>query len=181
MENYVKSRLIDTSLRIEFDKVHNNADEFVKEFSKLTQSDEDPIGEWLRLTKAKNGNLGGESTILLELMVEIYRKVESLEKTIHSVKKEYVTLQYKDEIRTIGHSCFKMQCANLEENVLYYGRVELPTFPSRIVPIYFIYQENLAWVEQIHARDEVEWDSYVASKERALIRAIRQKRSEDDK
>lgn len=178
MESYAKSRLIDTSLKVEFDKVHNNADEFAKEFSKLTQSDEDPIGEWLRLTKAKNGNLSGESMILLELMVEIYRKVESLEKSVNAIKKEYAPLQYKGEINTIGHSCFKIQNMNLEENVLYYGRVELPTFPSRIIPIYFIYQENLLWVEQIHSRDEAEWDSYVASKERALIRTIRQKKEQ---
>ncbi len=62
---------------------------------------------------------------------------------------------------------------NLLENTLYYGRIELPTFPTRIVPVYFIYHSELAWIEQIHARDEIEWDGYVAGKERALIRSLK--------
>ena len=181
MDSYIKSRLIETSLKIEFDKVQNNPEIFAKEFTKLTQSDEDPIGEWLRLTKAKKGGLEGDSIIILELLVEIYRKIESLEKTLGSIKKEYTILAQKGEITTIGHGCFIMKNTSLEENTLYYGRIELPTFPTRIIPVYFIYRSELAWVEQIHGRDESEWDSYVASKERALIRTLKQnKRDEND-
>ena len=57
----MKSRLIDTLLKIEYEEVHNNSESFVMEFNKLTQSDEDPIGEWLRLMRAKKGNLEGEN------------------------------------------------------------------------------------------------------------------------
>lgn len=181
MESYIKSRLIETSLKIEFDKAQNNSEIFAREFTRLTQSDEDPIGEWLRLTKAKKGNLEGDSVIILELLVEIYRKIESLERTLSSIKKEYAPLTQKGEITTIGHSCFVVGNMLLEENTLYYGRIELPTFPTRIIPIYFVYHSELAWVEQIHGRDESEWDSYVASKERALIRTLKQnKRDEND-
>ncbi|TLD83551.1 hypothetical protein LS70_005200 [Helicobacter sp. MIT 11-5569] len=173
MEEFAKSRLIETILKIEYEVVHNNAEAFAQEFNKLTQSDEDPIGEWLRLTRAKKGNLESDNVVILELLVEIYRKIESLESRISGVTKNYVALENKGSICTIGHSCFALLDSKLLENTLYYGRIEIPTFPTRIVPAYFIYHSGLAWIERIHGRDEVEWDSYVASKERALIRSIK--------
>ena len=176
MESFVKSRLIDTMLKISFEEARNNAESFVQEFNKLTQSDEDPIGEWLRLTRAKRVNLEADNAIILELLVEVYRKIESLEARISGNVKSYVPLENHATIGTIGHSCFALIDAELAENTLYYGRIELPTFPARIVPVYFVYHSNLAWIERIHGRDEVEWDSYVASKERALIRSIKNKK-----
>lgn len=175
----MKSRLIDTLLKIEYEEVHNNSESFVMEFNKLTQSDEDPIGEWLRLMRAKKGNLEGENTIILELLVEIYRKIEFLEQRIEGNKKTYIPLANSDLVTTIGHSCFVLKDSKISENVLYYGRIELPTFPMRIVPIYFVLRDNLAWIEKIHTRDEVEWDSYVASKERALIRFMKSNKKVD--
>ncbi|MBX7491398.1 hypothetical protein [Helicobacter turcicus] len=179
MENFTKSRLIKTLLNIEYEVVHNNAEAFAQEFNKLTQSDEDPIGEWLRLTRAKKGNLESDNVVILELLVEIYRKIESLEARISGETKNYVELKNKGSVGTIGHSCFALTDSKLSENTLYYGRIELPTFPTRIVPVYFIYHSGLAWIERIHGRDEAEWDGYVASKERALIRSIRNKKVEN--
>ncbi|MDE5591786.1 MAG: hypothetical protein K2I63_02345 [Helicobacter sp.] len=176
----MKSRLIDTSLRIEYEEVHNQPESFIEEFNKLTQSDEDPIGEWLRLMRAKKGNLDAENTIILELLVEIYRKIEKLEQTIEGSKKSYLTLKNENLVTTIGHHCFAIKDSNLLENTLYYGRIELPTFPTRIVPIYFLSRNNLAWIEKIHSRDENEWDSYVASKERALIRFLKSNKKAND-
>lgn len=173
MKDFAKSRLIQTLLHIEYEAVHNNAECFVEEFNKLTQSDEDPIGEWLRLKRAKKGNLESDNAVILELLVEIYRKIESLESRICGETKSYVNLEYKGNVKTIGHGCFALKDSNLLENTLYYGRIELPTFPTRIVPVYFVYHSGLAWIERIHGQDEAEWDSYVASKERALIRSIK--------
>ena len=79
MEKFNKSRLIETVLKIEYDVVQNNAELFAQEFNKLTQSDEDPIGEWLRLTRAKKRNLESDNVVVLELLVEVYRKIEMLE------------------------------------------------------------------------------------------------------
>lgn len=180
MENFAKSRLIQTLLNIEYEEAHNNTEAFAEEFNKLTQSDEDPIGEWLRLTRAKKGNLEPDNVVILELLVEIYRKIESLEARISGEKKDYVALANKDNISTIGHSCFALKESKLIENTLYYGRIELPTFPTRIVPVYFVYHSRLAWIERIHGRDEAEWDGYVASKERALIRSIKNSKREEN-
>ncbi|MCI5969352.1 hypothetical protein [Helicobacter sp.] len=179
MENFAKSRLIETLLNIEYAVAHNNAETFAEEFNKLTQSDEDPIGEWLRLTRAKKGNLEADNVVILELLVEVYRKIESLEARISGETKNYVALENKGSVSTIGHSCFALKDSKLLENTLYYGRIELPTFPTRIVPVYFVYRSGLAWIERIHGRDEVEWDGYVASKERALIRSIKNKKVEN--
>lgn len=173
MEKFNKSRLIETVLKIEYDVVQNNAELFAQEFNKLTQSDEDPIGEWLRLTRAKRGNLESDNVVVLELLVEVYRKIEMLEARMSGSVKSYVPLAKTATIGTIGHSCFALIDSELAENTMYYGRIELPTFPTRIVPVYFIYNAKLAWIKKIHGRDEAEWDSYVASKERALIRSIR--------
>ena len=43
MENFEKSRLINTALQIQYQKAHDNAEDFAIEFNKLTQSDEDPL------------------------------------------------------------------------------------------------------------------------------------------
>ncbi len=169
----LKSRLIETALKITFEQTRNNAESFAQEFNKLTQSDEDPIGEWLRLTKAKRGNLDPDNLVILELLVEIYRKIEALETRMGGNTKKYLALEKSATINTIGHGCFMISENILEENTLYYGRIELPTFPTRVVPVYFVYHSKRAWIEKIHARDEVEWDGYVASKERALIRSLK--------
>lgn len=174
-----KSRLIKTILNIEYEKAQIKSEECAKEFSKLTQSDDDPIGEWLRIMRAKKGNLDNENTIVLELLVEIYRKLETLEQKVEKNTKTYLPLDNSSVISTIGHGCFMIDNNQLEENILYYGRVELPTFPTRIVPIYFTYSNSLAKIEKIHARDEIEWDGYVASKERALIRIIKSDKKAD--
>ena len=118
MENFVKSRLIDTMLKISFEEARNDAESFAQEFNKLTQSDEDPIGEWLRLTRAKRGNLEAENAIILELLVEVYRKIESLEARISGDVKSYVPLQNQPTIGTIGHRCFELIDAELAENTL---------------------------------------------------------------
>ena len=104
MENFEKSRLINTALQIQYQKAHDNAEEFAIEFNKLTQSDEDPIGEWLRLMRAKKGNLDSENTIILELLVEIYRKIETLEHKIQGETKSYIPISNKDIITTIDHN-----------------------------------------------------------------------------
>lgn len=223
-----KTRLIATSLKIEFDSANISAENFAREFNKLTKSDDDPVGEWLRMARAKKGANNDDFSIVLDLLVEIYRKLGALENAINNIAKEYAPLRYCGEIETIGHGCFVLRADSIKTNqsylkavnkadsiesneaiessaqnpailnaqnaeqklqipsfkispnALYYARVELPIFPVRILPIYFIFDKNLARIEKMHSGDESEWDSYVASKERALIRTLRAQKGKEN-
>lgn len=241
-----KTRLIATSLKIEFDSANISAENFAREFNKLTKSDDDPVGEWLRMARAKKGGSGDDFNIVLDLLVEIYRKLGALENAINNISKEYAPLRYCGEIETIGHGCFAIRADSIkinqsylkaaqkaqeaqneasiesggldsiesngansiessgadsiestqnsqnlpqkieiprfkfEPNALYYARVELPIFPVRILPVYFIFDKNLARIEKMHSGDESEWDGYVASKERALIRTLRAQKGKEN-
>ncbi|CAI6152915.1 MAG: hypothetical protein SPLUMA2_SPLUMAMAG2_00315 [uncultured Sulfurimonas sp.] len=51
---------------------------YEREYQQLSESDEDPISQWLKLAKAK-GDTRETDPILLELVVELHRKIDSLE------------------------------------------------------------------------------------------------------
>ncbi|HEX5623800.1 MAG TPA: hypothetical protein VFX57_05120, partial [Sulfuricurvum sp.] len=71
-------RLVEASLEITFDKADVNPDEFEKEFIKISDADDDSIGQWLRVAKAR-GDVAESDPAMLYLMVELYRKMDRLE------------------------------------------------------------------------------------------------------
>lgn len=154
---------------------------FWVEFHSRTQADNDPVIEWLKRTKSKRGGVDEDQGLVLDFLVEIYRKLDTLEGLIANRQVHYEKLDYNGVIDRIGHGCFSVQVLEnqpLEEEMLYYGRVDLPTFPKRLVPLFFTKREDLCYVLKIHAHDESEWDGYVASKERDLIRELKRKKEQ---
>ena len=72
-------RVIRANLDIEFQKVGEKEEIFKREFDKLSEVDDDSIGHWLKLAKAR-GETRESDQVLLTLITELHRKVDELTK-----------------------------------------------------------------------------------------------------
>lgn len=163
-------RTISAPLVIEYDPIDVDEKNFRLEFDTLAQTDEDPIGQWLKIAKAK-GETRESDSVLLHLVVELHRKVDDLTKLINNERPTYVQLHHVIPIESVGHGHFFIEQNTLDRDKEYYGRVNLPVFPQRVVPVYFTALDaNHARVTIMHERDIKDWDSYILARERQLIR-----------
>ncbi len=75
-------RLVQAPISICFSEAALDKEVYEREYQQLSESDEDPISQWLKLAKAK-GDTRETDPILLELVVELHRKIDSLEMPIY--------------------------------------------------------------------------------------------------
>jgi hypothetical protein len=169
-------RLIPAPIEIEFSLKKDKEKEFEREYQSLSESDDDPIGQWLKLAKAR-GETSDTDTVLLNLIVELHRKIDNLEAYLKNETPKRLKLDYISEIESIGYEHFKLKNPLLKTDEVYYGRIMMPVHPKRDVAIYFkALNENIAKIEKMHERDIKEWNSYVAARERVLIREMKEKK-----
>ena len=168
-------RLVPTHISMTYDGLSVNEDGFNKEFSQLSESDDDPISQWLKLAKGR-GETAESDQVVLNLVVELHRKIDALEMFLKNEKPKRVHLKYQVDIESIGFEHFKVNPAVLTVGVEYYGRIEVPVHPKRDVPIFFkAIDSSLVEITKIHERDEKEWSSYLTARERVLIREAKAK------
>ncbi len=173
-------RLVPAPISIHFSPVTENEDEFSREYHKLSQTDDDPIAQWLKLAKAR-GETSQSDPVMLNLMVELHRKIDNLEKFIKDEKPVRIELMYSADIESIGFNHFKLTTDKFSAGVDYYGRIEMPVYPKRDVGVYFrAVDGNLAEIIKMHERDEREWSTYLTARERILIREMKEGKSDTD-
>lgn len=173
MENNI--RLIDSFLKFQFVLVENDNDYelFKRDYNLLAEVDDDPVGQWLKSAKAK-GETQDSDTVLLNLIVALHRKVDDLTKIIKNEECKRLELKNNTYINRIGFEYFTVETDILKKDKQYYGKIELPIFPKRDVPLFFkIIENNLIKIELMHERDIKDWDNYVATRERTIIREMR--------
>lgn len=171
-------RLVKAPIDIAFSEVQSNEEAYLREYQQLSESDEDPINQWLKLARAK-GDTSDTDPVLLNLMVELYRKIDNLEKFLKNEEPKRVTLAHEVAIESIGFEHFKLSEGILQEGVEYYGRVAMPVHPKRDVGIFFTaLDDSLAKITKMHERDEREWSAYLTARERVLIREAKEGRNE---
>ena len=169
-------RLVKAPISICFSEASQNNEVYEREYQQLSESDEDPISQWLKLAKAK-GDTRETDPILLELVVELHRKIDSLEMFLKDEVPKRVSLICESAIDSIGFEYFKMESEILQEDTLYYGRIEMPIYPKHDVGVFFKAQSStLAKIVKMHDRDEKEWNAYLTARERVLIREAREKK-----
>ena len=170
-------RLIPAPLTVDFEKVDPARSEaFEREFQRLSETDEDPIGQWLKIAKAR-GETKETDPVLLHLMVELHRKVDQLTQIVKNETPERIDLALHAEIEAIGFEHFRLEEAAMEPGARYYGRIEMPLFPKRDMGVWFeAVDERLAKITRLHERDEKEWNQYVTARERVMIREMKQKK-----
>lgn len=167
-------RLVKAPISLSFSKVDLDEDLYLREYQQLNESDDDPINHWLKLAKAK-GETADTDPVLLNLVVELHRKIDALEQFLKNEEPKRIKLDDNAEIESIGFEHFKVAEEMFEEGSVYYGRVEMPVHPKRDVAIFFTaVDKSLAQITKIHERDEKEWAAYLTARERVLIREARE-------
>jgi hypothetical protein len=165
-----KIRLIPAIIELEFDEYDG---EKQKEFDSLGSESDDPIGQYIKLAKAR-GETKDTDPVLLELLIALHRKVDELTAIIKNEEKNYLPLKNKTNIIEIGFDYFKISDSLFIKNKKYYGRMKLPVFPPRIVPVIFKgVSENIAKIEFMHERDEKDYNAFIMARERAIIRQMK--------
>ena len=165
-------RLIKAYINFEFEEYN---DKFQKEFDTLGAESDDPIGQYIKLAKAR-GETRDTDPVLLELLIALHRKVDELTAFIKNETKELMPLKYKSEIELIGFENFAIN-EPLFENKKYYGRMDLPVFPERKVPVIFEgIDKKTAKILHMHDRDIKDYNAFITARERAIIREMKGKK-----
>lgn len=168
-------RYINAPLKIEFD-VDIGSKEHKREYDSLSSSDDDSISEWLRLAKAR-GNTEDSDQVLLTLIVELHRKMDDMNAYIRGERATFLALTCKSDIEAINYDHFKINEDVLSKDESYYGRILMPFFPKREVPMYFkAIGKNEAKIVLIHERDQIDWNAYMMARERVMIRELKAKK-----
>ena len=167
-------RLVPAPISLVFSQKNVDEEAYLREFHQLSESDDDPISQWLKLAKAR-GETSDSDPVLLNLIVELHRKIDSLEMFLKNEEPKRLSLISENEIQSIGFEHFKLSEPLLEAGVEYYGRIEMPVHPKRDVAVYFTAEDStLARITKMHERDEREWAGYMTARERVLIREAKE-------
>ena len=171
-------RLIPAPISLVFSRADVDKELYKREYQQLSESDDDAISQWLKLAKAK-GDTSETDPILLNLVVELHRKIDALERFLKDEEPNRLSLTDEAQIESIGYNYFKLKTDSLELGVEYYGRIEMPVHPKRDVAVFFkAVEPSLAKISRIHERDEKEWNAYLTARERVLIREAREAKNE---
>jgi len=169
-------RLVPAPISILFSKMSVDKKAYEREFNQLSESDDNPINQWLKLAKAR-GETYDTDPVLLQLIVELHKKLDALEMFLKNETPKRVSLTSKALIDEIGFEHFNLSEEVLEKGRIYYGRVEMPVYPKRDIGIFFkALNPTLAKIVKMHERDEREWSAYMTARERVLIREIKEKK-----
>ena len=170
-------RLVSAPISLCFSEASVNKDAYEREYQQLSESDEDPISQWLKLAKAK-GDTRETDPVLLQLVVELHRKIDALEMFLKDEVPKRISLTSSAKIDSVGFEYFKLENTLFEVDKIYYGRIEMPVYPKRDVGVFFkAVDEKLAKIIKMHDRDEKEWGGYMTARERVLIREAKEAKS----
>ena len=169
-------RLVPAPISIVFSEADLNKAEYEREYQQLSESDDDPISQWLKLAKAR-GETAESDPVLLNLMVELHRKIDALEMFLKNETPKRLSLTIEAHIKAIGFEHFELEEPLLQEEKEYYGRIAMPVHPKRDIGIFFkALSDTLAQITKMHERDEKEWAAYLTARERILIRETKEKK-----
>jgi hypothetical protein len=163
-------RFVVAPLTIHLEEVGEKEEIFYKEYNSLSEFEEDSVGQWLKIAKAR-GETGDSDQVLLTLLVELHKKIDTLTSIVKNEERELTPLVDKGMISHIGFEHIKLEEELLQEGKRYYARIEMPVFPKREIPIFLkALSSNIAEITNMHDKDERDWSPYVTARERVMIR-----------
>lgn len=164
-------RFITTVLECHYEEVINsNKRLFKDEYDALSEYETDTVGQWLKNAKAR-GETGESDQVLLTLLVELHKKIDRLESIIKGEKSEYLQLLEETKVLGLNFDYIKVKDDCFEEGKHYYLRIPMPVFPKREMPIFLTgVNQNTAKISLISQKNLQDWNSYITSRERELIR-----------
>ena len=165
-------RLVDAPLEIEL-SIYNDQEALQREFQRLSGVDDDAIGQFVRRAKAR-GETHETDNVLLQLLVELHRKVDRLEKLYKHEEEKLEALNIQAAITAIGYEHIQLKEPVLKADTTYYARIMMPVYPQRLVPLFVkAIDENHAKILQMHENDITDYNAYVAARERIMIRQMK--------
>ncbi|MBE2984582.1 hypothetical protein CCAL9344_02410 [Campylobacter sp. RM9344] len=166
-------RIIPASLDIKFELDELSNIDFLQEFNSIIPSDEDPLGAWLKRVKSR-GDTKESDQVMLTLLVELHRKLDELSDVIKNEQKQYIDLAQSAKIDGIGFEHIRLSEPKFEPKRRYYARILMPIFPKRNIAMYLnALDKTTAYITNMHEEDVSDWDAYVTSRERVMIRELR--------
>ncbi len=167
-------RLVKSVLNVHLESMHGVCDEaFKKEYRILSDFEEDAVGQWLKLAKAR-GETSDSDDVLLTLLVELHKKVDLLTALIKNEERELLKLKLSTKICEIGFDHIKIEDDLLKNEEEYYCRIEMPVFPKREMPLFVkAVDKNIAQIVLMHEKDQKDWNAYVTARERIMIREMK--------
>lgn len=173
-----KIRLVDASLNTFFTEGTPQNEGLMKEFRSLLMVHDDPLSTWLKSEKTRKETEDTDK-VLLTLIAELHRKVDALSLQLRDNGPVHLPLPFSEVIDGVGHGYFKFSQACLEEGKEYYARIDMPTFPRRLVPLFFeALSLDMAKIVLMHEDDKKDWSAYMVACERVMIRQMKGKESE---
>ncbi len=168
-------RLVKAPLDIVFSLSSKDIKSFEQEFERAAHNEDDPISSWLKLAKAK-GETAESDPVLLNLLVELHRKVDNIERIIKNEDSPKLLLDSKAKIESIGFEYIKLEDDFFDEGSVYYIRVDVPVHPRHEMSMFVKAQsKNLVKILKISEQDEKEWAAFMVSRERIMIRSQKEK------
>ncbi len=173
-------RFVPAVLTIYFEAMSGDKNElFRREYSSLSEYEEDSIGQWLKIAKAR-GDTKDTDEVLLNLLVELHKKVDELTALVKNEDKQLLKLAHTDNILEIGFDHIKIESDAFEQNREYYARIDMPVFPKREMAVYLKgISSRVAQIILIHEKDQRDWNAYVVAKERIMIRELKRSVRDD--
>lgn len=169
-------RLIPAPISLSFSFSSLDDATHLREYHQLSEADDDPINQWLKLAKAR-GETSDTDPVVLNLLVELHRKIDALERFIKNEVPQRLELQNNAHIDSIGFEHFNLLEPLFSAGTTYYARIEMPVHPKRDVAVFVeALSPTLAKIIKMHERDEKDWNAYVTARERVLIREARENR-----
>lgn len=169
-------RLINAPLKIAYNALDSaNEALFKSEFDRLSENNDDPISAWLRTMRSR-GKVMDENEPILQLLVELHRKIDALSAQISQQNDDFLELKNSATLSAISHNLLIFGDDLLEVGAKYYARLEVAVFPVRKIPLFFnALDSKNAEIYLMHGRDEVDFDAYITARERTLIRESKAK------
>lgn len=167
----LETRIARCVLDVQAQEVEEIGGKFLQEYIALNQIEESGIEKWIKLSKGRDYD-GDE--VMLELLVEVYKKLERLEQKLSIKENPYIPLELSLKTHSIGHGvlCFEEE---LKEGATYYARCELPVFPSKTIPLFFVMLTPcVGKIVKIGQSHNHSYDAYVVECERMEIRSRRE-------
>ncbi len=171
-------RFVPAVLTMHFEVMSDTRSElFRREYVGLSEYEEDAIGQWLKIARAR-GETKDTDEVLLNLLVELHKKVDELTALVKNEEKKLLSLARTTQILEIGFEHIRIEAPLFERGREYYARIEMPIFPKREMAIYLKgVDTHIAEIILMHEKDLKDWNAYVVAKERAMIRELKKRQS----
>ncbi len=172
-------RFVPAVLTLHFETLEDdNSEMFRREYTALSEYEEDAIGQWLKIAKAR-GETKETDEVLLNLLVELHKKIDTLTALVKNEEKKLIPLSRTTEILEIGFEHIRIEDPLFNQGKEYYARIEMPIFPKREMAIYLKgVDPHIAEIILMHEKDMKDWNAYVVAKERAMIRELKKGRKD---